>query len=156
MSEHESMPYDVVIVGAGPAGLAAATYLARYRRDVAVVDSGDSRAAKIPRSRNVPGFPDGISGVRLLERLRLQAGKAGIVVTPGCVDHGEDVAIGRPVRTAQRRRGAEAAGRCRRHGGGNRSGGEQDCAQRPHYFTSSSSICRSAQASALCADWPSR
>ena len=84
--------HDCAIVGAGPAGLAAATYLARYRRDVAVVDSGDSRAEKIPRSRNVPGFPDGISGVRLLERLRLQAGKAGIVVTPGCVDtiEGED------------------------------------------------------------------
>ena len=49
--------HDCAIVGAGPAGLAAATYLARYRRDVAVVDSGDSRAAKIPRSRNVPGFP---------------------------------------------------------------------------------------------------
>ena len=83
---------DCVIVGAGPAGLAAATYLARYRRDVAVVDSGDSRAEKIPRSRNVPGFPDGISGVRLLERLRLQAGNSGIEVTPGCVEEiaGED------------------------------------------------------------------
>ena len=78
--------HDCVIVGAGPAGLAAATYLARYRRDVAVVDGGDSRAARIPRSRNVPGFPHGISGVRLLERLRAQAENAGILVTPGCVE----------------------------------------------------------------------
>ena len=79
-------PVDCVIVGAGPAGLAAATYLARYRRDVVVIDSGDSRAEKIPRSRNVPGFPTGIGGVDLLRRLRAQAENAGIVVTPGCVD----------------------------------------------------------------------
>jgi thioredoxin reductase (NADPH) len=77
--------HDCLVVGAGPAGLAAATYLARYRRDAFVVDSGDSRAAKIPRSRNVPGFPDGISGLRLLERLRAQAQNAGIVVNAGCV-----------------------------------------------------------------------
>jgi thioredoxin reductase (NADPH) len=78
--------HDCVIVGAGPAGLVAATYLARYRRDVAVVDSGDSRAEKIPRARNVPGFPTGISGLHLLQRLRAQAERAGIVVTAGCVD----------------------------------------------------------------------
>lgn len=77
---------DCLIVGAGPAGLAAATYLARYRRDVAVVDSGDSRAEKIPRSRNLPGFPNGIPGRELLVRLRAQAEKAGIVITPGCVE----------------------------------------------------------------------
>ncbi len=77
--------HDCLIVGAGPAGLAAATYLARYRRDVKVVDSGDSRAEKIPRSRNIPGFPTGISGKDLLERLRAQARRAGIAISPGCV-----------------------------------------------------------------------
>lgn len=100
--------HDCLIIGAGPAGLAAATYLARYRRDVVVVDSGDSRAAKIPRSRNIPGYPDGISGVRLLERLRLQAQNAGIVVTAGCITAiaGEEGAFearhGRHVVRAQR------------------------------------------------------
>lgn len=77
---------DALIVGAGPAGLAAATYLARYRRDVAVIDSGDSRAAKIPVSRNAPGFPRGVSGLHLLQRLRAQAANAGVVVTAGCVE----------------------------------------------------------------------
>lgn len=76
---------DCLIVGGGPAGLVAATYLARYRREVCVVDSGDSRAARIPDSRNIPGFPRGISGPRLLERIRLQAQAAGIVACKGQV-----------------------------------------------------------------------
>lgn len=41
---------DVVVVGGGPAGLAAATWLARHRRDVVVIDSGDYRAAAVERS----------------------------------------------------------------------------------------------------------
>lgn len=77
---------DCVIVGAGPAGLTAAIYLARFRRRIAVIDAGHSRAAYIPTSHNYPGFPDGISGVELLERLRAQARRYGAEVTEGCVD----------------------------------------------------------------------
>jgi thioredoxin reductase (NADPH) len=64
--------YDCAVVGAGPAGLTAAIYLARFRRSVVVFDAGESRARWIPESQNCPGFPGGISGVALLERLHAQ------------------------------------------------------------------------------------
>jgi thioredoxin reductase (NADPH) len=64
---------DCLIIGGGPAGLTAATYLARYRRRVAVFDAGASRAALIPKSHNYPGFPNGVSGRRLLASLAEQA-----------------------------------------------------------------------------------
>ena len=77
---------DVLVIGAGPAGLVGAVYLSRYRRNVVVVDAGASRAARIPRSRNVPGFPAGIAGPLLLQRLRRQATASGVVVTAGKID----------------------------------------------------------------------
>lgn len=72
--------FDCLIVGAGPAGLTAATYLARFRRRIMVVDSGASRASLIPTSHNHPAFPEGISGVELLALLRAQAGRYGVTV----------------------------------------------------------------------------
>lgn len=64
--------HDCLIVGGGPAGLTAAIYLARFRRDVVLVDNNHSRAALIPVSHNFPGFPDGVSGPGLLKRLTEQ------------------------------------------------------------------------------------
>jgi thioredoxin reductase (NADPH) len=77
---------DALIVGAGPAGLTAAIYLARFRRRIALVDGGHSRASYIPRTRNYPGFPDGVSGDELLARLRDQARRYGAEVTHGLVE----------------------------------------------------------------------
>jgi thioredoxin reductase (NADPH) len=64
---------DCLIVGGGPAGLTAAIYLARFHLSVLVADSGDSRAALIPKTRNHAGFPEGISGPNLLRRMNQQA-----------------------------------------------------------------------------------
>jgi thioredoxin reductase (NADPH) len=79
-------PVDCLIVGAGPAGLITATYLARYRRNVKLIDAGSSRASLIPTSHNYPGFPDGISGDEILARLRAQAQRYGVKITSGVVD----------------------------------------------------------------------
>jgi thioredoxin reductase (NADPH) len=76
---------DCLVVGAGPAGLTAALYLARFRRRIAVYDAGHSRATYIPRTRNYPGFPDGISGDELLARLRAQAERYGARIIRGVV-----------------------------------------------------------------------
>ncbi len=77
---------DCLIVGGGPAGLTAAIYLARYRRDIEVIDAGASRASLIPRSHNCPGYPDGVSGDELLTRLRAQAQGYGAPLRRGVVD----------------------------------------------------------------------
>lgn len=67
--------FDAVIIGGGPAGLVAAIYLARFKRRFLLVDNNRSRASRIPLSRNIPGFPQGISGVGIIELLRQQAQK---------------------------------------------------------------------------------
>jgi thioredoxin reductase (NADPH) len=64
---------DALVIGAGPAGLTAAIYLARYRRDFLVLDGGASRAELIPLTHNFPAWPQGVSGEKLLARLREQA-----------------------------------------------------------------------------------
>jgi len=71
---------DCVVVGGGPAGLTAAIYLARFHLDVRVIDAGNSRAAMIPMTRNHAGFPDGIAGVDLLDRMRSQARRYGALL----------------------------------------------------------------------------
>ena len=77
---------DCVVIGAGPAGLTAAIYLARFRRSFRVVDAGGSRAARIPRTHNHPGFPGGIGGRTLLGRIRRQAEAYGGAITSGIVE----------------------------------------------------------------------
>ena len=86
MSASAGSTLDCLVIGAGPGGLTAAIYLARYLRDVAVTDDGRSRAAWIPRSHNCPGYPDGIPGPDLLDRLRQQASRYGASILPGRVE----------------------------------------------------------------------
>lgn len=80
-----SEPYECVIIGGGPGGLTAAEYLGRFLRRTLVIDSGESRARWIPVSHNYPGFPQGISGEEMLQRLRRQAGQYDVAFHQGRV-----------------------------------------------------------------------
>ncbi|MEJ5979388.1 NAD(P)/FAD-dependent oxidoreductase [Novosphingobium sp. PS1R-30] len=89
---------DCLVIGGGPAGLTAAIYLARFHLSVAVIDSGQSRAALIPLTRNHAGFPDGIAGVDLLDRMRAQARLYGVQIehdTVVALDHNADGFVAR-------------------------------------------------------------
>jgi thioredoxin reductase (NADPH) len=70
---------DLVVVGSGPAGLAAAVYGASEGLDTALLDSvaAGGQAARTSRIENYLGFPAGISGGELAERGLLQAEKFG-------------------------------------------------------------------------------
>jgi thioredoxin reductase (NADPH) len=94
--------FDVVVVGAGPAGLAAAVYAASEGLTVAVLDgkAPGGQAGSSSRIENYFGFPTGISGVALAGRGLSQARKFGAevavpvqVVSLNC-DGGDGFAIG--------------------------------------------------------------
>ena len=70
---------DVVVVGAGPAGLAAALYAASEGLDVQGVEAiaSGGQAGTSARIENYLGFPAGVSGSELAQRAGVQAGKFG-------------------------------------------------------------------------------
>ena len=70
---------DVVVVGAGPAGLAAALYAASEGLDVQAVEAiaSGGQAGTSARIENYLGFPAGVSGSELTQRATVQAGKFG-------------------------------------------------------------------------------
>jgi thioredoxin reductase (NADPH) len=72
--------YDVVIVGAGPSGLAAAVYAGSEGLSVLVLDcrSFGGQAGASARIENYLGFPTGISGMALMARAYTQAQKFGV------------------------------------------------------------------------------
>ncbi len=85
---------DCLIVGGGAAGLTSAVYLGRYKRRALVLDADGSRLKKIPRTRNVPGFPDGIEGPVLLARMREHARRYGVATEQARADRMERLADG--------------------------------------------------------------
>ena len=72
--------YDVVIVGAGPAGLASAVYAGSEGLSVLVLDcrAFGGQAGASARIENYLGFPTGISGIALMARAYTQAQKFGV------------------------------------------------------------------------------
>ncbi len=76
---HEEIVRDLVVIGAGPAGLAAAVYAASEGLDVLVLESNapGGQAGSSSRIENYLGFPTGISGQDLAGRALVQAEKFG-------------------------------------------------------------------------------
>lgn len=83
----EEKRYDVVIVGAGPAGLGAAVYASSEGLSTVVLDTAGpgGQASASSKIENYLGFPTGISGAELTSRATLQAQKFGTVFSvPAC------------------------------------------------------------------------
>ncbi|MBU1344950.1 MAG: thioredoxin-disulfide reductase [Proteobacteria bacterium] len=74
--------YDLVIIGAGPAGLTAGIYAARARMKVLVLEKTVPGGQILVTDwiENYPGFPEGISGYDLAEKMRIQAQDLGLKI----------------------------------------------------------------------------
>ena len=69
---------DVIVIGAGPAGISAATYAKRAGLDITVIHSGIGALKNATRIENYYGFPDVISGTELYENGLSNARRLGI------------------------------------------------------------------------------
>jgi thioredoxin reductase (NADPH) len=86
----EETVHDVIIVGAGIAGLSAAIYTTRERLSTLVLEKlyPGGQILTTARVENYPGFPDPIGGMELAERLSKQAARFGAeIVTSAAVTH---------------------------------------------------------------------
>ena len=77
-----SREYDMVIVGGGPTGLTTSIYGARENLKVLIVEKSapGGQAGVTERFDNYPGFPDGVGGAELAERMTQQAQRYGVEI----------------------------------------------------------------------------
>lgn len=77
MPKSKPNQYDIAILGAGPAGLAAAVYAARYNLKVVVFDMGFGRSTWFQTYSNYLGFPDGVKAMDFRKLGKQQAENLG-------------------------------------------------------------------------------
>lgn len=74
--------YDLIIIGGGPAGLTAGLYTARARLNVVLLErlAPGGQVLTTDWVENYPGFPDGISGFELVEKMKTQVENFGLAI----------------------------------------------------------------------------
>jgi thioredoxin reductase (NADPH) len=92
--------YDLIVVGGGPTGLTAAIYGARENQRVLIVERSavGGQAGVTEKLDNYPGFPDGVAGHDLADRMRRQAERYGVeilqaVAVTSLTPDGREVAV---------------------------------------------------------------
>jgi thioredoxin reductase (NADPH) len=80
----EEKTYDLIIIGAGPAGLTAGIYATRARLDTILLErlNPGGLVASTDWIENYPGFPEGISGADLVKKMEEQSAKFGLKIVP--------------------------------------------------------------------------
>ncbi|WP_025321255.1 NAD(P)/FAD-dependent oxidoreductase [Deferrisoma camini] len=83
-----SAAYDAIVIGGGPGGLTAGMYLARAGRKTLLLEQAllGGQIAQTSHVENYPGFPDGLSGRDLIDRMEQQARKFGLEIQFGRVE----------------------------------------------------------------------
>ncbi|MFB6223168.1 MAG: FAD-dependent oxidoreductase [Haloarcula sp.] len=95
--------YDVVVIGGGPAGSAAAVFTGRYGLDTLVLDRGRSSLQRVAHLENYLGFPAGIDIETFYELLHAQVERAGCTVRDDSAESVELTADGFRTETADTR-----------------------------------------------------
>jgi thioredoxin reductase (NADPH) len=84
----EEIIYDAIIIGGGPAGLTAGIYLSRARMSTLLIEKAlpGGQAILTEIIENYPGFPHGIAGPELMQKMEEQAVRFGLKIEYGEVE----------------------------------------------------------------------